>query len=260
MQSATNLSGTVAVVTGGGRGLGRAAALAFAGAGAAVTVVSRTEAELHEVVRLIGDDRCLAVAGDVGEEETARRVVAATAERFGGVDILMNNAAIVEPFVKMEEVTATEWERALSVNLKGAFFFARAVAPQMRRRGGGAIINVTSGLGSCALSPFGLYCIAKGGLNQLTRILALELKSDAIRVNGLDPGVMDTGMQEHIRAAGPHTLGAGTWRRFMSFKEEGLLDPADTSAHLALFLADPPLALTGEIGDAAHYASFGFAG
>jgi len=254
------LAGKVAVVTGGGRGLGRAAALAFAAAGAAVTVVSRTERDLQEVASLVGDGHSLVVTGDVGEEMIAERVVAATVAKFGGVDILLNNAAIAGPLRRLEEVSAAEWDTALAVNLRSTFLFVHAVAPWMRRRGGGAIINVTSGLGSSTLSPFGLYCIAKGGLNQLTRILAQELRDAGIRVNGLDPGIMDTGMQAEIRAAGPQTLGTGTWQRFVAYKVNGLLDPPETAARLALFLADPPSSLTGEIGDADHYASFGFAG
>ncbi len=260
MAKGRKLAGKVALVTGGSRGLGRAAALAFAAEGARVAIVSRTESELFAVARLIGEERCLAVPGDVGEGDTARRVVAATVERFGGVDILLNNAAVAGPFKRMEEVTAEEWDRALSVDLRGAFLFAREVVPHMRRRGGGAIVNVTSGLGSFVLSPFGLYCIAKGGLNQLTRILALELKDAGICVNGLDPGVMDTGMQEEIRAAGPDALGADIWRRYVAYKEKGMLDPAEKAAQLAVFLAVPPSSLSGEIGGAAHYASFGFAG
>jgi NAD(P)-dependent dehydrogenase (short-subunit alcohol dehydrogenase family) len=260
MRRKVNLAGKVAVVTGGGRGLGRASALAFAAAGAKVVVVSRTKDELEEVVRLMGDDCGLAVTGDVSEEATAIRVMEASVERFGGVDILMNNAAMVGPFLRMEEVSVADWNTALSVNLKGAFLFARMAVPLMRRRGGGAIINVTSGLGSYARSPFGLYCIAKGGLNQLTRILALELEGDGIRVNGLDPSVMDTGMQTEIRAAGPQTLGSKTWQTFKDYKEKGLLKPAEKTARLALFLADFSLSFTGEIGDADHYASLGFAG
>jgi len=185
--------------------------------------------------------------------------VAATVERFGGIDILLNNAAVVGPLRRMEDVAVVEWDAALSVNLRGAFLFAREVVPQMRRRGGGAIINVTSGLGSFVISPFGAYCIAKAGLNQLTRILALELEDAGIRVNGLDPGVMDTAMQEKIRAAGPQALGAETWQRFVDYKEKGILKPAEKAARLALFLASPPQSLTGEIGDAGYYASFGFA-
>lgn len=258
-KSGEKLAGKVAVVTGGGRGLGRAAALAFAAQGASVAIVSRTESELGEVARLIGNDRCIALAGDVGLGDTARRVVAATVKWFGGVDILMNNAAVVGPFRRMEDVTEPEWDASLAVNLKGAFLFAREVVPHMRRRGGGAIINVTSGLGSFVLSPFGLYCIAKGGLNQLTRILALELGDAGIRVNGLDPGIMDTGMQDTIRTAGPQTLGPETWRSFVAYKEKGMLDPAEKVARLAVFLASPPPSLNGETGDAAHYASFGFA-
>ena len=258
MQRGEQLAGKVAVVTGGGRGLGRAAALAFAAEGASVAIVSRTECELREVTRLIGSGKCIAVPGDVALEDTALRVVAATVETFGGVDILMNNAAVAGPFKRMEDVTMPEWDAALAVNLKGAFLFVRAVAPHMRRRGGGAIINVTSGLGSFVLSPFGLYCIAKAGLNQLTRILALELGDAGIRVNGLDPGVMDTGMQEQIRAAGPQTFGSDTWRRFVAYKEQGMLKPAEKAARLALFLASPPRSLTGETGTAAHYASYGF--
>ncbi|MRR55176.1 MAG: SDR family NAD(P)-dependent oxidoreductase [Deltaproteobacteria bacterium] len=95
MRRQVNLAGKVAVVTGGGRGLGRATALAFAAAGAKVVVVSRTKDELEKVVRLMGDDNGLAVTGDVSEEATAIRVMEAAVERFGGVDILMNNAAMV---------------------------------------------------------------------------------------------------------------------------------------------------------------------
>jgi NAD(P)-dependent dehydrogenase (short-subunit alcohol dehydrogenase family) len=259
MRREVNLAGKVAVVTGGGRGLGRASALAFAEAGAKVVVISRTKDELEEVVRLMGDERGLSVTGDVSEEETAIRAMKAAEERFGGVDILMNNAAMVGPLLRMEEVSEVDWNTALSVNLKGAFLFARTVIPLMRRRGGGAIINVTSGLGSYARSPFGLYCIAKGGLNQLTRILALELEDDGIRVNGLDPSVMDTGMQAEIRAAGPQMLGSETWHRFMDYKEKGQLKAAEDTARLALFLADPSLSFTGEIGNDDHYTSLGFA-
>lgn len=258
MQTGEKLAGKVAVVTGGGRGLGRAVALAFASEGASVAIVSRTESELREVAHLIGNGKCIAVTGDIALGDTARQVVAATADKFGGIDVLMNNAAVAEPFRRMEDVTEPEWDAALSVNIKGAFLFAREVAPHMRRRGGGAIINVTSGLGSFVLSPFGLYCIAKAGLNQLTRILALELKDAGIRVNGLNPGVMDTSMQEKIRAAGPQTLGPDTWRRYVAYKEKGILDSTEKAARLALFLAAPPPSLTGETGDAAHYAPFGF--
>lgn len=260
MRRQVHLAEKVAVVTGGGRGLGRAAALEFAAAGAKVVVVSRTKDELEDVVRLVGDDNGLAVTGDVSEETTAIRVMEAAVERFGGVDILMNNAAMVGPFLRMEEVSTADWNTALSVDLMGPFLFAREAIPLMRRRGGGAIINVTSGLGSYARSPFGLYCIAKGGLNQLTRILALELEGDGIRVNGLNPGVMDTEMQAKIRAAGPQTLGSVTWQTFKGYKERGQLKPAEESARLALFLADSSLSFTGEIGDADYFASLGFAG
>lgn len=260
MQIAGKLDGKVAVVTGGGRGLGRATALAFAAEGASLAIVSRTESELSEVVRLIGDKRCLAIAGDVGQRETARRVVAATLDKFGGIDILMNNAAVVGPLKHMEDISEQEWEASLDVNLKGAFLFAAEVVPHMRRRGGGAIINVTSGLGSFVLSPFGLYCIAKAGLNQLTGILALELKEAGIRVNGLNPGVMDTSMQEKIRAAGPQALGSDTWQRFVAYKESGMLETPEQVARLAVFLAAAPPTLSGETGDAAHFRSFGFAG
>lgn len=115
MSIGEKLAGKVAVVTGGGRGLGRAAALAFVSQGASVAVVSRTESELNEVARLIGNDRCIAIAGDVALADTARRVVATPVEWFGGVDILMNNAAVVGPFRRMEDVTEPEWDAALAV-------------------------------------------------------------------------------------------------------------------------------------------------
>ncbi|HWI41458.1 MAG TPA: SDR family oxidoreductase [Verrucomicrobiae bacterium] len=253
-----SLAGKVAVVTGGGRGLGRAAALAFASAGASVVVVSRTEGEIRETAELAGAGRGLAVPGDVSSPETARLAVRGALERFGRLDILMNNAAVAGPFRRIAELEDREWDAALGVNLKGAFLFAREAIPHIGR--GGAVINVTSGLGSFALSPFGMYCISKAGINQLTRLLAQELADTGIAVNGLDPGVMDTSMQEEIRGAGPEVLGRDTWGRFVAFREKGVLAPVEKTARLAVFLASPPDGVTGEIGDAAHFRRHGFRG
>lgn len=252
------LEGKVAIVTGGGRGLGRAAALQFAKEGASVVVVSRTEDEVTATAEAIGGGKAVAIAGDVGHRETARRAVAAALENFGRVDILMNNAAIVHPLKRIEALEELDWDKAVAANLKGPYLFSREVIPHMKKQGGGAIINVTSGLADFVLSPFGAYCITKAGLNQLTRILAEELREAGIAVNGLNPGVMDTRMQEEIRGAGPQGLGRETWQRFTSYDERGILDPPERAARLAVFLAAPPEGMTGEIGDADHFLQFGF--
>lgn len=256
--SVDTLVDKVAIVTGGGRGLGRAAALAFAAEGASVVVVSRTESEVRRTAEEIGSERGLAIVGDIADPRTAERAAAAAVETFGGIDILMNNAAVIHPTKRMESVKDADWNCSLTINLQGPFLCARAVIPYMKKRGGGAIINVTSGLADFVLSPFGAYCIGKAGLNQLTRILAQELRVHNIAVNGLNPGLMDTRMQEEIRGAGPEGLGLETWQHFTAYAEKGILDPPERAARLAVFLAAPPEGVTGEIGDADYFLQFGF--
>lgn len=256
-----SMKGKVAIVTGAGRGFGRAIALALACEGADLVIVSRTASELERTAQSImaAGGTVAAVAGDVGEAADVVRAVTTAVETFGSVDILVNNAGSIGPTKPLVEVTEAEWDRTMATNLKGAYLFARAVAPHMIRQKSGKIINVTSGLGEMVLSPFGVYSVTKAALIHLTRFLAEELRVHNIQVNGLDPSVLDTRMQEEIRGFGPAVLGIEVYDSFAALKTHGRLLPPETVAPLAVFLASAQAdRITGEIGTANHFRKFGY--
>jgi 3-oxoacyl-[acyl-carrier protein] reductase len=233
------LKDKAAIVTGSGHGLGRAIAEAFADQGANVALFSRSEADLNDVARSIDarGGKSLVVAGDVSKEEDVALLVRRTIERFGTVDILVNNAAIIGPPRFLDDTDAQQWLETININLNGLFYCCRAVLPTMVKQRAGKIINVTSGLGSRPYARFCAYGVSKAGANQLTRFLAEEFSEANIQVNAMDPGVMDTPMQEKIRGEGAEKLGQEIFHRFKSLKEHGeLRDPARV-AQLAVYLA-----------------------
>lgn len=188
--------GKVAVVTGSGRGIGRSTAELLAAEGASVIVNGRTPGELENVVQAIRarGGHAQAVAADVGQPEAAEHLMSAADREFGHLDILVNNAAIFQTHDFVEDALAN-WMRVLEVNLLGAVRCARAAAARMVRVGrGGRIINVSSVHGFLAENRSSHYDVAKGGLDQLTRTLAVELAPHHILVNGVSPGFVATSM------------------------------------------------------------------
>ena len=172
---------------------------------------------------------------DVTDRAKVFEMVEKTLEEFGKIDILVNNAGIypVGPFV---EIPVEEWNMVVDINLNGAFFCTRAVVPLMAKRIQGKIINISSGLGEIRLPRFCAYSVSKAGINQFTSSLSVELKEKNIQVNGVDPGILDTQMQDEIRAMGPDILGDPVHQVFLENKEKGYLkDPEDVAA-LAVFL------------------------
>ena len=207
------INGLVALVTGGGTGLGRQTALGLAERGVLVAVnYSRSREAAEQVVWEIEDrgGRCLAVQADVTEPAAVASMVEAIEKQLGPVDLLVNNAGITRyvPFPDLGEVTAEEWRRIMDVNVTGAFLCSRAVAPGMRARGAGKIVNVAS---NSALTDAGSsipYVVSKAALVSLTRCLARAL-APAVQVNAVAPGWMLTewidryvpsGRAEQIRA------------------------------------------------------------
>lgn len=183
-----------AVVTGASRSIGRAIAVAFAREGADVVVGYRTnEAAARETAAEIeGTGRAaLAVRADTSVPGDAERLAAAALERFGRIDVLVNNAGVLKrtPFF---EITEREWDRIMAVNLKGYFLCAQAAARTMAERGSGVIVNVSSVSEELAGVNLTHYCCAKGGVRMLTRQLALELAPYGIRANGIAPGLIET--------------------------------------------------------------------
>jgi 3-oxoacyl-[acyl-carrier protein] reductase len=189
------LAGRVAIVTGAGRGIGRAIALGYAREGAAVVLgdldVGSSEASAA-TIRLDGG-RAIGLAVDVARAADAQRLVEAALGEFGRLDILVNNAAIAERRDFLE-LTEAEWDRTLDVNLKGCFLCGQAAARVMVAQGGGAIINVSSSNSIVAHGTQAHYAASKGGVNMLTKAMAVSLGPQNVRVIGLAPSSVNTAM------------------------------------------------------------------
>lgn len=189
------LEDKVALITGASQGLGKALALAFAGEGASLVINSRSEESIRPVAREAESRgaEVLAVAADVSKSTDVGRLVGAAVERFGRIDVLINNAGVLGPRRKLEEHTEEEWRQVIDANLTGPFLVTKAVIPHMSE--GGSIINVVSGASAGPRADWGAYAISKFGVEGLTGNLALELQDRGIRVNAVDPGGMRTGMR-----------------------------------------------------------------
>lgn len=255
------LKGKIAIVTGGGRGLGRAIALGMAKEGASIVAMSRSEDEIngvvHEIKRSGGEG--LPVSGDVSQEGHVSHMMDEIRKHFPSVDILVNNAAIVGPARFLADTDFDTWEKTIGINLHGVFLCCRAVVPIMAEQKSGKIINISSGLGQMPFPRFCAYAVSKAGVIQLTRSLSEELADYNIQVNAIDPGVMDTSMQQEIRNLGPSALGENLYRHFYEYKKKGVLkDPAKV-APLAVFLASRDADhLSGHNGTLDYYAGLGW--
>lgn len=184
------------VVTGAGRGIGRATAERFAREGANLALLARSQHEVNAAAEAIREQGAtvLPIAADVSDPESVEQAVEQIVRQAGSIDVLINNAGISVP----ETFVGTgfrEWNEVMEVNLYGAIHCSRIIAPVMMRNGtGGTIVNVSSIHGYRVEALASAYDVAKGGLDQLTRALALELSPHGIRVNGVAPGFVDTPM------------------------------------------------------------------
>jgi NAD(P)-dependent dehydrogenase (short-subunit alcohol dehydrogenase family) len=190
----------VAMVTGATRGLGEVAAKALAKAGAEVAVCGRSEPDLERVsseITALGK-KSMGFRMDVTSKMEIQKTVAQILEDFGKIDILVNNAG-VNFRIPVLEFPEEEWDRVISTNLKGYFLVAQAVAPQMIERGYGKIINISSILGTVGLPDQLAYCASKGGINQMTKVMALEWAKRGVRVNAIGPTYFETELVAQIR-------------------------------------------------------------
>ena len=192
-KSVTRLSGKVALITGGGTGIGRAIALAFAREGASVAVAGRRLEKLREVISEIqrAGGAGLAMECDVTRAREVERAVKGTVERFGRLNVLVNNAGTLHVST-VEGISEEEWDRVMTVNVKGPFLMSRAVLPEFRKCGGGAIVNIGSVLGLVAVKDRAAYCASKGGVTLLTKAMALDHAHEKIRVNCICPSIVET--------------------------------------------------------------------
>ena len=196
------LEGKVAIVTGGNAGIGEAVAKRFAAEGAAVVITGRRQAELDRVMSGIRHNKGkgLAVAGSVTDELHVRDVMQRTLDSFGRIDLLINNAGIGDFGKRIHETDDATWATLLDVNLTGVFRMTRAVVPQMLKQGRGAIVNISSVASLVGIPGAPAYAASKGGVDALTRALAIDYAKDGIRCNIVNPGLIDTPMAAPLMA------------------------------------------------------------
>ena len=188
------LDGKSAIVVGAANGIGRATALAFATAGAGVACADVEAAGAKTTAADIeaGGGHAMAVHLDVTDSASCRAAVAATVDRFGGVDVLLYGAADNDRTATVLDLDEAAWDRVIRINLTGAFLMAKAAIPAMVTRGGGSIILIASQLGRVASPERATYCSTKGALIQLAKVMAVDHAGDRIRVNSLSPGPIGT--------------------------------------------------------------------
>jgi len=188
------LAGRVALITGGGGEIGGAIARLFAREGASVAIADLDPGKAEDVARRIADvgGSARAFGADVAEEASAKSAVDCTIEAFGTLTTLVNVAATVTPDGTVETLSLEQWNRALAVNLTGAFLMCKFAVPELRRAGGGSIINIASQLGHLGVPSRAPYCTTKAALIHFTRILAMDHAADNIRANTISPGFILT--------------------------------------------------------------------
>jgi NAD(P)-dependent dehydrogenase (short-subunit alcohol dehydrogenase family) len=191
------LAGKVAIVTGASSGIGRATARLFAKEGARIVVAARGEAALQTVVAEVeaAGGQAIALAGDVGDEAFAGRLVETAVGNFGGLDVAFNNAGTIGELGPVSDMSLANWNKVIETNLTSAFLAAKFQTPAMLARGGGSIVFTSTFVGYTAGMPgTAAYAASKAGIIGLTQVLAAELGPEAIRVNAILPGGTDTPM------------------------------------------------------------------
>lgn len=198
------LSGKAAIVTGAGRGIGAATAEAMAAEGAAVLLLARRPADITELAGRLRREggRVEAMTCDVAHWSQVEAAVAFARESFGRIDILVNNAAVIDPIAPLASADPEAWGAAIDIAAKGVFHGMRATLPGMRAQGAGVIVNLGSGAAHNPLEGWSAYCAGKAAVHMLTRCAHLENRGRGVRVMTLSPGTVATDMQRRIRASG----------------------------------------------------------
>jgi NAD(P)-dependent dehydrogenase (short-subunit alcohol dehydrogenase family) len=226
----------VAIITGGASGIGRASCILFAREGATVVVSDIADKSGEDVLTLIKENggKGIYVHCDVTREGEAKNLIERALENYGRIDVLYNNAGIGMAKL-LPEMTEQEWDRIFDINVKGAFFCSKYAIPQMKKQGGGTIINTASNWGLIAYPHWPAYCATKGAMVMLTKALAIDHAPDNIRVNCVCPGNTDTPLE----GKGNFDEATGRWGNFDEAikKTMGRIARPEEIAYLALFLA-----------------------
>jgi NAD(P)-dependent dehydrogenase (short-subunit alcohol dehydrogenase family) len=229
----SRLNGKIAIITGAGSGIGRACALALARAGAKVALVGRRRSFLEEVAHEIGDS-ALVLAADVSKKDEIDGVVKHTVARFGGLNVLLNNAGVLH-IGTAEQITEEQWDETFSINVRGLWLLSRAVLPPMRKAEGGSIINMASVLGINGARNRAAYSPAKGAVVLLTKCMAIDHGHENIRVNAICPAFVETDLTAAVISKAPDPKAVRTER--ITVHPIGRLGQPEDIAGLAIYLA-----------------------
>lgn len=236
--------GKVALVTGAGVGIGHAVAVRLAAEGASVAVLDRDKDAAEQTVAAIGD-KALALTADITSPEQVAAAFASVADRYGGLDVLVNNAGVVR-YGTVPEFSVEDWDLVMDTNVKGTFLTVKHAVPMMRERGGGAIVNTASAQAFASQPTVAAYSASKGAIVAMTRTLALDHAGDGIRVNCVCPGSVQTPMlrygAEYFEDGDPAETMAG-WARLHPIGR--LIQPEEVAGLIAFLASDDASAITG---------------
>lgn len=228
-----SLKNKTALITGASKGIGEAIALTYAHHGANVIINSRKQDELDLVVKKIKENggSCISVAANASDMSACKMLIDKTVEAFGGLDILVNNAASNPVFGPV--IQAEEWafDKIMNVNVKAPFELSKLAYPHMKQRGGGSVINMSSIAGDTPDPGLGLYSVSKAALNMLTKVMAKEWGADNIRVNAICPGLIKTKFSQAL------WQDENILKKWMKLVPMGRMGTVEEIAALALFLA-----------------------
>ena len=206
----TDLTGKTVLITGASRGIGAEAARVFADAGANVALVARGSDAIADLAGEIGA-KAVAIPCDISRYWEVEKAVDNCVTAFGSLDILINNAGVIEPIARMEDADPEAWGQVIDINLKGVFNGMRAALPEMERAGGGTVLTVSSGAAHGPVEAWSHYCASKAGAAMLTKCLHKEMGEKGIRAMGLSPGTVATQMQKEIKASGINPVSQLDW-------------------------------------------------
>jgi NAD(P)-dependent dehydrogenase (short-subunit alcohol dehydrogenase family) len=198
------------LVTGASRGIGADAARAFVNAGANVAMLARSEAALSVLTEELGN-KALPLVADVSDWDQMNAAVAETVTHFGGLDVLVNNAGVIEPISHLSTSDPVQWGHVIDINLKGVYYGMRAAMPIMETAGGGSILTISSGAAHGPVEAWSHYCASKAAVAMLTRCIDKEAADKGIRAIGLSPGTVATQMQREIKTSGINPVSQLDW-------------------------------------------------
>lgn len=219
------LAGKVAVITGSSQGLGREIARRYLAEGARVAMCARNgealERTRQDLAAGAGADLVFAMPADVSDEEQVNAFVASAVERFGGLDVLINNAGVQGPMGPTDSIDLVEWRRALDINIMSVLLPVRAAIPHFRARGRGKIVNLSGGGATQPMPRISAYAASKAAVVRLTETFALELAEDSIDVNAAAPGALNTRILDQVLAAGPVGVGEAYFAKALAQRDHG---------------------------------------